>query len=139
MQELNRAYQALLLMYGEKQEEVNELRMDVADVKQMYREQIQELMGRSTAGIRGASTGPGIGIGSGVNATSAPGASGASGASIASGALGAASNGSGVSAGVGGATGSLTLRHTSQSRADREHKNILPSVTALGQDAPPLS
>ena len=41
-QELKRAYDALLTMYGEKVEETDELRMDLADLKQMYRQLLQE-------------------------------------------------------------------------------------------------
>lgn len=37
-------YDALLTMYGEKVEETDELRMDVADLKQMYRQLLQEHM-----------------------------------------------------------------------------------------------
>jgi len=40
LQDLNSRYQALLQMYGEKEEEVSELRMDLVDVKQMYKQQV---------------------------------------------------------------------------------------------------
>ncbi|CAF0901011.1 unnamed protein product [Adineta steineri] len=41
---LERRYDALLTMYGEKQEEADELRLDLADVKTLYRAQIDDLM-----------------------------------------------------------------------------------------------
>nr|XP_039247998.1 TATA element modulatory factor-like [Styela clava] len=37
-------YSAILTMYGEKEEENEELRMDLADVKAMYRQQINDLL-----------------------------------------------------------------------------------------------
>lgn len=40
VQELNGRYQALLQMYGEKEEQVTELSMDLMDVKQMYKQQV---------------------------------------------------------------------------------------------------
>lgn len=43
-QELDLRYQALLAMYGEKVEQTDELRLDLADVKDMYRSQIDELL-----------------------------------------------------------------------------------------------
>ncbi|UJR27494.1 hypothetical protein I4U23_008778 [Adineta vaga] len=42
--DLERRYDALLTMYGEKQEEADELRLDLADVKTLYRAQIDDLM-----------------------------------------------------------------------------------------------
>ncbi|KAF6017254.1 hypothetical protein EB796_024437 [Bugula neritina] len=44
--DLNSRYQALLQMYGEKEEEVSELRMDLVDVKQMYKQQIDALLSK---------------------------------------------------------------------------------------------
>lgn len=35
-------YQALLQMYGEKVEENDELKMDLADVKSLYKQQVNE-------------------------------------------------------------------------------------------------
>lgn len=37
---MNGRYQALLQMYGEKEEQVTELQMDLEDVKQMYKQQV---------------------------------------------------------------------------------------------------
>jgi len=42
--DLEKRYEALLTMYGEKQEEADELRLDLADVKNLYRAQIDDLM-----------------------------------------------------------------------------------------------
>ncbi|KAK3875579.1 hypothetical protein Pcinc_019571 [Petrolisthes cinctipes] len=42
--EMEQRYNALLQMYGEKVEEVEELRLDLADVKEMYKLQIDELL-----------------------------------------------------------------------------------------------
>ena len=39
-QEMNSRYQALLQMYGEKVEETEELRLDLQDVKDMYKAQV---------------------------------------------------------------------------------------------------
>ena len=41
-------------MYGEKVEEAEELRLDLADVKEMYKTQIQELLnsGSSVQGMK---------------------------------------------------------------------------------------
>ena len=36
-------------MYGEKVEEAEELRLDLSDVKEMYKQQIQELVAQSSA------------------------------------------------------------------------------------------
>lgn len=41
---MQRKYDALLQMYGEKVEEVQELHLDLDDVKEMYRGQIDELL-----------------------------------------------------------------------------------------------
>ncbi|XP_028395572.1 TATA element modulatory factor-like [Dendronephthya gigantea] len=43
-QELQTKYNALLQMYGEKQEETDELKLDLQDIKNMYKAQIQELL-----------------------------------------------------------------------------------------------
>ena len=43
-QELQTKYNALLQMYGEKQEETEELKLDLQDIKSMYKAQIQELL-----------------------------------------------------------------------------------------------
>ncbi|KAK7112682.1 TATA element modulatory factor-like isoform X3 [Littorina saxatilis] len=43
-QGLNGRYNALLQMYGEKEEQVQELRLDLDDVKEMYKQQINSLM-----------------------------------------------------------------------------------------------
>ncbi len=40
LQALEKRYDALLTMYGEKQEEADELRLDLADVKTLYRAQV---------------------------------------------------------------------------------------------------
>lgn len=45
--ELEQRHNAVLQMYGEKAEECDELRMDLEDVKSMYKSQIQELLGAS--------------------------------------------------------------------------------------------
>uniref|UniRef100_A0A336MUN7 CSON007450 protein n=1 Tax=Culicoides sonorensis TaxID=179676 RepID=A0A336MUN7_CULSO len=42
--ELQKQYNALLQMYGEKIEETEELKLDLADVKQMYKTQLEELL-----------------------------------------------------------------------------------------------
>jgi len=42
--ETEQKYQTMLTMYGEKVEETEELRLDLADVKEMYKNQIQELI-----------------------------------------------------------------------------------------------
>jgi len=39
-QELDQRYNALLQMYGEKVEEAEELRLDLQDVKEMYKTQV---------------------------------------------------------------------------------------------------
>eukprot|EP00118_Oscarella_pearsei_P020849 m.230413 g.230413 ORF g.230413 m.230413 type:complete len:930 (+) comp40059_c0_seq18:67-2856(+) len=45
-QELEQRYNAVLQMYGEKEEQVEELRLDLEDVKSMYRTQINELLAK---------------------------------------------------------------------------------------------
>ena len=40
VQELDQRYNALLQMYGEKVEEAEELRLDLQDVKEMYKSQV---------------------------------------------------------------------------------------------------
>lgn len=46
-QNLNIEYNALLQMYGEKTEETEELKLDLQDVKEMYKLQIEDLIKRS--------------------------------------------------------------------------------------------
>ena len=41
-QELDHRYQALLQLYGEKIEQFEELRMDLQDMKDMYRSQVRD-------------------------------------------------------------------------------------------------
>ncbi len=43
-QALEKRYDALLTMYGEKQEEADELRLDLADVKTLYRAQVNFIL-----------------------------------------------------------------------------------------------
>ena len=43
-QELDSKHNALLAIYGEKVEENEELRLDLEDVKTMYRQQIEDLV-----------------------------------------------------------------------------------------------
>lgn len=43
--ELEQRHNAVLQMYGEKAEQAEELKMDLEDVKSMYKQQIQELLG----------------------------------------------------------------------------------------------
>ncbi|XP_072028179.1 LOW QUALITY PROTEIN: uncharacterized protein [Amphiura filiformis] len=45
--EIEHRYNAVLQMYGEKAEEVQELKLDLQDVKEMYRQQIEDLIRRS--------------------------------------------------------------------------------------------
>lgn len=45
-QDMKQKYNALLQMYGEKVEEAEELRLDLEDVKEMYKAQIDELLRR---------------------------------------------------------------------------------------------
>lgn len=46
LSETQTRYDALLQMYGEKVEENQELRLDLADVKEMYKTQIDQLLKR---------------------------------------------------------------------------------------------
>ena len=46
LQELQKRNEALLQMYGEKAEETEELRLDIQDLKEMYRQQIDALTKR---------------------------------------------------------------------------------------------
>ncbi|XP_043785186.1 TATA element modulatory factor-like isoform X3 [Apis laboriosa] len=48
LQEIQTRYDALLQMYGEKMEENQELRLDLQDVKEMYKTQIDQLLKRDT-------------------------------------------------------------------------------------------
>ena len=41
LQALNQRYNAMLQMYGEKVEEADELRLDLQDVKEMYKGQVR--------------------------------------------------------------------------------------------------
>lgn len=43
-QDLQQKYDALLQMYGEKVEEIEEVKLDLQEVKDMYRGQIDELL-----------------------------------------------------------------------------------------------
>lgn len=43
-EELREQYDAILQMYGEKVEELQELQLDLQDVKDMYRAQIDDLL-----------------------------------------------------------------------------------------------
>ncbi|XP_043247560.1 TATA element modulatory factor-like, partial [Amphibalanus amphitrite] len=49
-QQLQATYNALLQMYGEKAEESEELKLDLADVKEMYKQQIDQLTKRGAGG-----------------------------------------------------------------------------------------
>lgn len=40
MQEVRRKHEAMLQMYGEKAEEAEELKLDIQDLKSMYRQQV---------------------------------------------------------------------------------------------------
>ena len=44
LQELDSRYNAVLQMYGEKAEEVDELKMDLHDIKQMYKQQVSQVL-----------------------------------------------------------------------------------------------
>lgn len=44
LEELNRQYDTLCQLYGEKVEENEELKLDLQDVKEMYKSQIDELL-----------------------------------------------------------------------------------------------
>lgn len=46
LNEIQTRYDALLQMYGEKVEETEELRLDLEDVKDMYKSQIDQLLKR---------------------------------------------------------------------------------------------
>lgn len=46
LNEIQTRYDALLQMYGEKLEETQELRLDLEDVKAMYKSQIDQLLKR---------------------------------------------------------------------------------------------
>jgi predicted RNase H-like nuclease (RuvC/YqgF family) len=46
---MSEKYQTMLTMYGEKVEEAEELRLDLADVKDMYKVQIEELVRKAAA------------------------------------------------------------------------------------------
>ncbi|XP_071486412.1 TATA element modulatory factor-like [Diadema antillarum] len=48
LKDLQHRYNAVLQMYGEKAEEVEELKLDLQDVKEMYRQQIEDLIRGST-------------------------------------------------------------------------------------------
>lgn len=43
-QSLQEQYDALLQMYGEKEEQVTELKLDLQDVTQLYKAQLDELV-----------------------------------------------------------------------------------------------
>ena len=43
-EEMKSKYQTMLTMYGEKMEEAEELRLDLQDVKEMYKTQIDQLL-----------------------------------------------------------------------------------------------
>lgn len=45
-EELQRQYDTLCLLFGEKVEENEELKLDLQDVKEMYKTQIDELLGK---------------------------------------------------------------------------------------------
>ena len=47
-QDLEQRHNAVLQMYGEKEEQVEELRLDLEDVKTMYRTQINELLAQKS-------------------------------------------------------------------------------------------
>ena len=44
LQKLQKNYDALLQMYGEKAEEAEELKLDLLDVKAMYRSQVMNIV-----------------------------------------------------------------------------------------------
>jgi ElaB/YqjD/DUF883 family membrane-anchored ribosome-binding protein len=46
LQELQKKNEALLQMYGEKAEKAEELRLDIVDLKEMYKQQIDALTQR---------------------------------------------------------------------------------------------
>ena len=43
LQEVERKHEAMLQMYGEKAEEAEELKLDIDDLKTMYRQQVRKL------------------------------------------------------------------------------------------------
>ena len=43
MQEVERKHEAMLQMYGEKAEEAEELKLDIDDLKTMYRQQVRKV------------------------------------------------------------------------------------------------
>lgn len=47
VQAVKRKHEAMLQMYGEKAEEAEELKLDIQDLKSMYRQQIDGLVGRT--------------------------------------------------------------------------------------------
>ena len=47
LNDIGTKYDALLQMYGEKVEEAEELRLDLEDVKDMYKTQIDQLLKRA--------------------------------------------------------------------------------------------
>lgn len=48
LHDIQTRYDALLQMYGEKMEENQELRLDLEDIKEMYKTQIDQLLKRDT-------------------------------------------------------------------------------------------
>lgn len=48
LSEIQTRYDALLQMYGEKVEETQELQLDLEDVKEMYKSQIDQLLRKDT-------------------------------------------------------------------------------------------
>lgn len=58
--DVQRQYDALLQMYGEKVEEVQELHLDLDDVKEMYRGQIDELLRQQRAAAAALSDASGV-------------------------------------------------------------------------------
>ena len=44
VQEVERKHEAMLQMYGEKAEEAEELKLDIQDLKAMYRQQVHVCM-----------------------------------------------------------------------------------------------
>ncbi|PIK44693.1 putative TATA element modulatory factor isoform X2 [Apostichopus japonicus] len=53
MREIDHKYNAVLQMYGEKAEEVTELRLDIQEIKEMYRQQIEDLLKKTLTVIEG--------------------------------------------------------------------------------------
>lgn len=52
MQTVQEQYDALLQMYGEKEEQMAELRLDLQDVTQLYKAQLDELIALKQAAQR---------------------------------------------------------------------------------------